>query len=276
MGLRITGNLGRQTYRNQIYLGLGQLVCHASLLYVIFFFDPLYFLGSIAIYFLMTSIGVSVTAHRHLSHRTFEMPVPWLIFGTLFFTLSIQGSTLAWVAMHREHHRFSDRAGDPHNPRDGFLKIHFLSMFYKPSLRYVVDMLGHPVHSFFHRYYWALNGTISLALILAGGLKAAVFLHWFPAFLCWQAIGVAKTWAHVFGYRNFATGDTSHNIPLLGYLTFGEAWHNNHHARPTQYSFREHWHEFDISALLIDFGIRYLGFVPRKTPDLVPTQSISK
>ena len=122
------------SFGSQVLLGTAQLLAHASLLYVIFYFSLPWFLASLVVYFLMTSIGVSITAHRFLSHRSFGMPRGFEVFGSLCFTLSLQGSTIAWVAMHREHHRFSDVPGDPHSPSGKFLYTHFFSMFYSSFL----------------------------------------------------------------------------------------------------------------------------------------------
>jgi fatty-acid desaturase len=248
------------SFGSQVMLGIAQLAAHLSLFYVIFNFSWSAFLISLFIYFLMTSVGVSITAHRYLTHHSFSMPRWFEVFGSLCFSLSLQGSTIAWVAMHREHHRFSDTERDPHCPQHGLLKTHFLSMFYTPKIKFAVKLVRDEFHSSIHRFYWPINFTYSLMLFLIFGLKGVFFFHLFPAFLCWQAIGIAKTFSHLFGYRNFATEDHSYNIPILGYLTFGEAWHNNHHARPAYFSFSVLMHEVDISAVIIIFGSRFLGF----------------
>jgi fatty-acid desaturase len=248
------------SFGSQVMLGLAQLAAHLSLFYVILNFSWSAFLVSLIIYFLMTSVGVSITAHRFLTHHSFTMPRYFEIIGSMLFTLSLQGSTIAWVAMHREHHRFSDTGRDPHCPQNRVLKVHFLSMFYTPKIKFAVKLVRDQFHSRIHRFYWPINIIFSLILFLLFGLKGVVYFHLFPAFLCWQAIGIAKTLSHLFGYRNFATTDNSYNLPILGYLTFGEAWHNNHHARPAYFSFSVLSHEVDISAIIILFGSRFLGF----------------
>jgi stearoyl-CoA desaturase (delta-9 desaturase) len=252
--------MNNHSFGSQLILGLAQLAAHLSVIYVVVSFSWVWFGLSLAMYFLMTSFGVSITAHRFLSHNSFHLPRPFEIAGSLFFSLSLQGSTIAWTAMHREHHRHSDKTGDPHSPADGFWRTHFLSMFYTPKIKYAVNLMRDPFHHAIHRYYWPLNFTFAAALFLIAGFEAVVYLHLFPAFLCWQAIGVAKTLAHMYGYRNFKTRDDSRNIPVLGYLTFGEAWHNNHHAKPAEYSFEHRPYEVDISALVIRVGRRYLGW----------------
>lgn len=252
--------LNSHTFGSQLLLGVGQLAAHLSVFYVIFYFSFSAFMTAIFVYFLMTSLGVSVTAHRFLTHHSFNMPRVFEYFGSVFFSLSLQGSTIAWVAMHREHHRFSDKEKDPHCPQGHVLKTHFLSMFYEPKIKFAVQLARDSFHVNIHRYYWALNVSYSFVLWLAMGWDGVVYGHLFPAFLCWQAIGTVKTLAHMFGYRNFETRDESYNIPVLGYFTFGEAWHNNHHALPARYSFKKHWYEWDISAAIILFGFRFLGF----------------
>ncbi len=243
-----------------LLLGIGQLFAHLSILYVSFYFSWPLLIGGFVVYYLMTSWGVSVTAHRFLAHHSFGLPRTFEILGSLLFTLSIQGSTITWVAMHREHHRFSDKKGDPHCPRDNFWKVHFLSMFYVPKIKYAISLMRDPFHEWIHRFYWVVNALYSTALYLAVGIDGIVYLHLFPAFLCWHAIGLAKTTAHICGYRNFETGDSSYNLPVLAYLNFGEGWHNNHHAHPTRFSFSHRSFEVDFSAVAIKVGKRILGF----------------
>ncbi len=250
----------KHDFGSQLILGMAQLVAHASLFFVLLSFSPKGFLVSLFIYFLMTSVGVSMTAHRFLAHRSFYMPRYFEVFGSIFFSLSLQGSTIAWVAMHREHHRHADSAGDPHAPTGKIFKTHFLSMFYTPKIKYATTLMRDSFHSKIHRYYWPLNIGYSVLLFALFGINGPIYGHLFPAFLCWQAIGTVKTFAHLFGYRNFTTKDKSFNLPILGYLTFGEGWHNNHHARPGKYCFSYHRHEIDISSLLIKVGIKLGGF----------------
>jgi len=248
------------SFGSQLLLGIGQLFCHISIFYVLLNFSYSLAAVSLFMYFLMTCVGVSITAHRFLTHHSFSLPRYFEILGSLLFTLSLQGSTVAWVAMHREHHSRSDTERDPHCPKNQFFKILFFSMFYTPKIKYAVTLFRDPFHRLLHRYYWPINITFSLFLYSLLGLPGIIYLHLFPAFLCWHAIGVAKTLAHSMGYRNFNTKDSSTNIHILGYLTFGEAWHNNHHANPGNYTFKKKGWEIDISATLIQLGCKFFGF----------------
>jgi fatty-acid desaturase len=64
------------------------------------------------------------------------------------------------------------------------------------------------------------------------------------------------TWAvnsvcHMWGYRNYETRDNSRNSWWVALLTFGEGWHNNHHADQRSARHGHKWYEFDMSWLTI-------------------------
>lgn len=207
-------------------------------------------------YFLYVCLGIVVTFHRNLTHQTYTTsPIITKIF-TLLGCLSNTGSPIVWTAIHLKHHLKSDKEGDPHSPW-----IHGWRVF---LLKYPVDdkikwrirhLIKDPYHQFLHRYYFAILASYSLLLFLIGGWYLMIFLHWAPIVV--SAVmsnmvnyaGHKATWWG--SYRRYNLSDKSVNNWIWAIPTWGEAWHNNHHRHPKNYSCGEKWWEIDISGLVI-------------------------
>ncbi len=222
-----------------------------------------------------TGLGVTVGFHRLLTHRSFKTK-PWLrgTFAALG-SAAIEGPVIAWVADHRKHHAFSDEEGDPHSPHvdhgggvrgalKGLLHAHVGWLFIHTQRgnkeRYAPDLIGDPVVSFVNRtfFLWvavglavpfglgvAIGGTVKAGLtgLLWGGAVRMLVLH--------HVTYSINSLCHFFGRRRFPTGDESRNLAWLAPLSFGEAWHNNHHAFPTSARHGLRPWEIDFSAMLI-------------------------
>ena len=174
-------------------------------------------------------------------------------------TLSTVGSPLAWVGMHRKHHRFSDTPKDPHSPVDSNRPIFsfvraYLGLWnrYSAELRYVRDILHSPRHQFFHFYYFLV--ILSYAAILLGfSWKAMLFLYCCPAVFSFHAASLIVSVGHTFGEAESATMDQSKNSLFVHLLTWGEGLHNQHHAFPLRV--RYHHNNplfFDLPGFLIE------------------------
>jgi stearoyl-CoA desaturase (delta-9 desaturase) len=228
-----------------------------------------------AVFYVLTGLGVTVGFHRLFTHRSFKAKPAVRGALAILGSVAIEGPVISWVADHRKHHAFSDRPGDPHSPHvdhggglrgelHGFVHAHVGWLFVHDQRgsrsRYAPDLLRDPVIRFVDRTFvlWALGGlalpfvlgmaiggtvTAGLTALLWGGLVRLFVLH----HLTYSINSVC----HVFGRRRFATTDESRNVFWLALPTFGEAWHNNHHAFPTsaQHGLRR-W-ELDPSALVI-------------------------
>lgn len=239
-----------------------------------------------AVMYVTTGLGITVGFHRHFTHRAFATSGPLRATLAVMGTMAIEGPITAWVADHRKHHAFSDRQGDPHSPHvdhgsglrgalRGLAHAHvgwlFLHTQRANKRRYAPDLLDDATISFIDRttLWWiglglalpfglgyALGGTIQAALtgLLWGGAVRIVLLH--------HVTYSINSLCHFFGRRRFETGDHSRNLAWLAPLTFGEAWHNNHHAFPTSAAHGLRWHEraLDPSALTIA-ALRWLGLV---------------
>jgi len=225
--------------------------------------------------YLIAGLGVSTGYHRLLSHRAFKTSRPVKLFLTIGGAMAGQGPPLIWTAHHRRHHRVADKPGDPHSPyhndepgMKGLLKglwhAHFGWLLNKDltsdPVRYCPDLARDKDIRFISKHFVviviagiALPALIGFALsgTLAGAATGALW-----GGLVRFAIGNHVTYAvnsvgHVFGARRFKTSDESRNVAWLAIPSFGEAWHNNHHAFPRSYTHGMRWYEVDLSALTI-------------------------
>jgi fatty-acid desaturase len=229
---------------------LFHIMAYLGLAYQIFYGTFFEWIVSFILYLIFFTLGGTIAFHRLLSHRSFKCNPILEKFFTVLGTIGGNGSSITWVAIHREHHRFSDTDRDPHRASKGFFKIQFLSMLEVPSFRYVPDLLRSKFHLFLHKYYWLVNLTYVLFLSLFD-LNAVIYAYLVPAILVWHAGSLVNTINHKIGYRSYETKDNSVNNVILGYLTSGEGWHNNHHARPTDPKFGKKWWEFDLGYYII-------------------------
>jgi stearoyl-CoA desaturase (delta-9 desaturase) len=200
------------------------------------------------VYFVTGCIGMTVTYHRLLSHKSF-VPGAWFEkFGTLCATLGGTGSSVAWVAVHREHHRYNDTDRDPHTPKHGFFKTQFLSMLHRPSVKYVPDLLRSKFHTTVHRFYWGIHAVYAATLWLCFGPFAIVYAYLFPSFILWHAGSFVNT----LGHYNFAERKiTPSNHWLLGLVMWGEGFHKNHHDDVKSAYFGRRWYNPDIGYYCI-------------------------
>ncbi len=228
-----------------------------------------------AILYTLTGLGITVGFHRLFTHRSFKTsPALRGVFAVLG-SAAIEGPIISWVADHRKHHAFSDREGDPHSPHvdhgvglrgalRGLGHAHLGWLFIHTERgsreRYAPDLLADPVVAFVDRtfFVWALGGLAAafvLGGIIGGSWRAALTgLLWGGAvrmLLLHHVTYSINSLCHFFGRRDYVTGDHSRNLAWLAPLSFGEAWHNNHHAFPTSASHGFSWRQLDISALVI-------------------------
>jgi stearoyl-CoA desaturase (delta-9 desaturase) len=188
---------------------------------------------------------------------------------------AIEGPVISWVADHRKHHAFSDRPGDPHSPHvdhgvgwrgalKGLLHAHvgwlFLHTHRGRRSRYAPDLIADPVVSRIDRTFlvWALGGlavAFGLGVAIGGtvraGLTALLWGGGVRMLVVHHVTYSINSLCHFFGRQRFKTPDESRNLAWLAPFTFGEAWHNNHHAFPTSYRHGLRRWELDPSAAVI-------------------------
>lgn len=192
-----------------------------------------------------------MTFHRLFSHRSWRAPGLFEVIGSIAGSLGLSGSPLAWVAMHRQHHQYPDRPKDPHSPaQSGLWSVYVSPVFFRPNFRYVRDLLSSPFQKFLHRKYFLINFSFDVSLGLIDP-RLILTAHWIPATALWIASWAVNGLGHSMGYRNFKLSDQSRNNLWLGFLVFGEGWHNNHHRYPTRPNFKVRAFEMDMSGSLI-------------------------
>jgi fatty-acid desaturase len=236
-------------FRNPLFYA--QVLCHLSIIPMIIWGHWQHYLISFGVYFLSGCFGMSMVYHRYISHRSWPCPRWFEMLGTLFASLGLTGSSLAWCAVHRDHHAHVDKESDPHSPvHQPWWRVQFLSMVYRPKLRYLKPLLKDPFHVWMHRHYFYLQAVYVLILIAIDPF-AVVYAYLFPAMILWNAGSSINTFGHLIGYRNYQLPDSSRNNVLLGFFMWGEGWHNNHHKNQKWWYFGRRWFEVDISGFII-------------------------
>lgn len=225
----------------------------ASLGILVFDFSIFGIFLSISMYILIGCVGISIGYHRWLSHKSFVLKYKWSAWLLLWLgCLAGTGSPIGWVAVHREHHRKSDRLGDPHSPHTIGLKSLIAKYEYQWDKWPIRDLITDRVHRFVHDNYFLLLLGWFVAMVILFGITLGMYIVVIPMCLSIWASTISNYVNHKFGYTSYNTPDQSKNLWATAYITFGEGWHNNHHARPKDYRFGKKYWEFDLGAFLIE------------------------
>ena len=209
----------------------------------------------------IAGLGSAVTLHRAVSHRAIEFR-PWFKpFALWCASLCLQGSPLGWAAIHRgSHHRYSDTDRDAHTPRKGWYYsyhgwLHDWNQYFNP--KYVIDLLGDKMHMWIaHNYTKFVLGTYIIVGLI--DWRVLLFMFIIPAVYSLHQESLVNLRCHLkAGTRNFETKDDSNNRPIMALLVWGQAWHNNHHAKASSYDFGatvsgKKW-ELDPSLIFVPF-----------------------
>jgi len=233
-------------------------------------FMGLFHLGAVAALFFFTwkglwiaaflwwvtgSLGIGMGYHRLLTHRGYKTPKWVEYFLTFCATLALEGGPIFWVATHRIHHKYSDHEGDPHTPLDGKWWSHMGWILMGKSMhhdtttlaRYVPDLAKDKFHVWITKFHYVPITALGIGLFVFGGLP---ILLW--GLFLRTVVGLHATWmvnsaTHLWGSRRFVTRDRSTNNLWVALLTFGEGWHNNHHAHPVSARHGLRWYEVDFN-----------------------------
>ncbi len=224
--------------------------------------------AAVVVWWIAGSLGIGLGYHRLLTHRGFSAP-RWLErFLIVCGTLAVQSGPLSWVTTHRLHHAFTDTEKDPHSPKDGFFWAHIGWIFKGPAQlypmethkRYSPDLLRDPFTIYADKYYWVTSVVAGLVLFAIGGWTMTVWGIFFRTVVGWHATWLVNSATHLWGSRRFETRDTSTNNALVAAITFGEGWHNNHHAYPRSAKHGLRWYEVDVNWIQIKL-LEKLGLV---------------
>jgi stearoyl-CoA desaturase (delta-9 desaturase) len=278
----MTHTLGRFSKVNWV-TAIAMTLFHALAVTAFFFFDWTAVIVALVLHWVALTFGIGMGYHRLLTHRSYKVPKPIEYFLAICGTLTLEGGPLFWVGTHRIHHQYSDKDGDPHSPRDGAWWAHVLWIIFgeghhsdtRLMSKYAPDLGRDPFHRWLNTYHWVPLTLVGIALFIFGGLPMllwGVFLR--------VTVGLHVTWmvnsiTHMWGSRRFNTRDDSTNNWWVALLTFGEGWHNNHHAHPTSARHGLAWYELDVTWLQISL-LKALGIAKNvkvaKTDTLVPAE----
>jgi stearoyl-CoA desaturase (delta-9 desaturase) len=244
-----------------------------------------------AVFYGISGLGITVSYHRYFTHGSFKAK-RWLrVALAIAGSLAVQGPLITWVADHRRHHAFSDRDGDPHSPwafgtsplaiAKGFWHAHMGWLFERDQSnaeRFAPDLLRDPAIKKVDEYFWLWTLLTLVTPGLIGGLVTWSVWGGVTAFFWAGLVRVCVlhhvTWSvnsvcHMIGERPFAARDRSANFWPLAILSFGESWHNLHHADPTSARHGVKRGQIDISARVI-WAFEKLGWADNvrwPTPD---------
>ncbi len=257
---------------------------------------------ALGMWFLVGGVGVSVGLHRHFSHRAFEArPALRAALGVLG-AMAAQGHVVYWVSLHRMHHAASDQPGDPHSPQPrawgagpdngggtaapsrwrafwrghlGWVLRHDVP---KPQ-RYARELLADPLARRLVHHYGA---CVALGIALPAAVAALALQHshgWLAGALFgayWggvvrialghHVIWAINSWCHTGGQRPHDTPEHSGNVAALALISWGESWHNHHHAAPTLARFGQGWRQPDIGWWVV-CGFVALGWARLRAAD---------
>ncbi len=230
-------------------------IFHIGAVAALFFFTWPALFVALALNWLALSLGIGMGYHRLLTHRSYKPP-KWVEYTlAVCGTLALEGGPMFWVATHRVHHQFADKDGDPHTPRDGKWWSHLIWMLVGDATHCDIEECSHYAPDvcrdrflvWLSNYHYVPLAILAVLLLAVGGLP---FLLWG---ICFRVtMGLHSTWmvnsiTHIWGSRRFATRDDSRNNFFVAIMSFGEGWHNNHHANPTSARHGLTWWEVDMN-----------------------------
>jgi stearoyl-CoA desaturase (delta-9 desaturase) len=235
------------------------IVFHAGAVASLFFITWQAVLAAALLYWLCIGCGIGMGYHRLHTHRSYKTP-KWIeYFLAVCGSMTLEGGPIFWVATHRIHHQLSDQEGDPHSPRDGAWWSHMGWIVFGKAMhnntaamsKYAPDLARDAFYRWLNTWHYVPLVVSGLLLWAVGGLP---MLLW--GVFTRVTIGLHATWlvnsaTHIWGRRRFETRDDSRNNWWVALLTFGEGWHNNHHAHPSSSRHGLAWYEFDLTWLQI-------------------------
>jgi sn-1 stearoyl-lipid 9-desaturase len=243
------------------------------------------------------TLGISLCYHRLLTHRGVVCP-RWLEHAFAVLGLCcLQDSPARWVAYHRRHHEHADKQPDPHSPLVHFVWAHMGWLLIKNREltrlriveRYAKDILRDPFYARLERNFgWFWLVVVSWSLFFFGGviaewirggsaiegLQAGLSVLIWGVFvrtaLVWHITWSVNSVTHLWGYRNYETDESSRNNVIIGFISNGEGWHNNHHADPRSARHGHLWWELDVTWLtirvLMALGLAHKVVTPNRMP----------
>jgi fatty-acid desaturase len=237
--------------------GIALLAIHAGAVLVFFpaFFSWSAVLAAFVVAYLTGGFGITLCYHRALTHKALVMVKPLEYATAILGTLAFQGSPIDWVATHRIHHTHSDRRGDPHSIRRGLSWAHLTWLFRTndniptpaQQKRVTPDLWNQPFYQALRHLHVPLQFALAGLLFLLGGWSWVVWGIFGRLVAVYHATWLVNSAAHFSGYRTYRTADRSVNSWWVALISWGEGWHNNHHAFPFSARHGLKWFEIDCT-----------------------------
>ena len=230
---------------------------HVGAIAALFMFSWRDLAVALFLYWMATGLGISLGYHRLHTHRSYKVPLGLEYFFAVCGALTLEGGPIFWVATHRIHHQKSDQPGDPHSPqRRRLLGARGLDSVRRSQSQQHAKLMSKYAPDLGEAPFLRLAEQLSLGSDGCPRLCSCLRSAALPMMLwgvCLRVVfGLHATWlvnsaTHMWGRRRFATRDDSRNNWWVALITFGEGWHNNHHAHPTSARHGLAWYEFDPS-----------------------------
>ena len=208
------------------------------------------------IMYVVTVFGVTLGLHRMASHKSFKSP-RW--FARILMTmgaLAAQGGPIEWVGLHRHHHLYSDQEVDHHDSMRGFWWSHFEWMIHGvPAMKHIdtltKDLQKDPYYRWLEEYFLLTQIPLGAILFLVGGWGMVLWGIPLRMAVVYNVTWLVNSATHTWGYRSYDTEDNSRNNWWVALLSFGEGWHNNHHAIQSRARHGLRWYEVDVTYYTI-------------------------
>jgi stearoyl-CoA desaturase (delta-9 desaturase) len=217
------------------------------------------------LYWAICGLGISMGYHRLLTHRGFETSKAFYYVLATLGTMNYQGGPIRWVGTHRVHHRDSDREEDPHSPQHGFLWAHLLwCLCHDPLNRDLtlaaLDLKKDRYLRWLERWFWAPQFVLAVVLFMLGGWSWVIWGVAVRTIFTYHTTWLVNSASHMWGYQTFPTKDHSKNNWWVALISWGEGWHNNHHAHQRSARHGLKWFELDVTWWTL-VGLQKLGVV---------------
>jgi fatty-acid desaturase len=241
---------------------------HVQAVFALFSFSWTNLIVAAVLYWVAVGLGISMGYHRLHTHRGFKTTKLFEYFLAICGTLTLEGGPIFWVAVHRRHHQHSDQPLDPHTPRVSGFWAHIGWILFGEAMhndtaimsRYAPDLGRDPFYRWLSTYHWVPLTVLGFVLLAIGGWPLVNWAIFLRVVLGLHATYLVNSATHLWGRRRFATHDDSKNSWWVAMLTFGEGWHNNHHAHPTSARHGLAWYEFDPTWIELKI-LRAVGLV---------------
>ena len=240
--------------------------------------EPVMMIG----FYWLTGMGITIGYHRMLTHRSFKCHPALRFWFLLCGVMAWEGTPQSWASLHLMHHKHSDHEKDPHSPIEGFWHAHIgwlTTDFADDRWKYGKWMDDDKVIQFMNKTTLFWMAIRLLIPYLIDGWNGLVWGGFVAMFLTHHVTWAVNSASHIWGKRPFKTTDTSTNLWWVGIMSFGEGWHNNHHAYMWSARHGLFKYQLDVSYLTIR-GFEKLGKligVPLVWDVLVPSNDdISK